>query len=376
MNDLKSLQAISRDYSVLYVEDNVALRENGDRLLRKFFHIVTTAKDGEEGLSKFLKHPYHIVITDIKMPKMDGVTLTQEIKKIAPSTHVIVMSAFDDKEFLIKLLDYGAFKFVKKPVNLKSFTDALYEVVLKIKKECCTPQLLNNENQESKEDKDLENTSLLFKILSRIKDTNLRLEMHNYYKGLSITNDAKVLEVHENTILIKVTQMQQKAMQYELKTSFISEEFPYIVECGEVRHISYEEQTVELKYLQFVKTSPIQRDSIRVIPEDQCSAIVEIPGKIFKDEFTIEDISINSIRLSTTSLPAGLQVSKEIYIELRVGKDNVLFHTQVNILKMRETDERFHIVFVFDKFKKAKLMKYITKKQMELIREFKGMQNG
>lgn len=381
MSDLKNLQTLAKDYSILYVEDNDSLRANADRLLHKFFHIVTTAKDGEEALKEFKKNTYPIVLTDIKMPNMDGVTLTKEIKKIAPKTHVVVMSAYDDKEYLLDLIEYGIFKFLKKPVNLENLTDVLYTTVLKMKeenssaaeegkkKEVDTKKVVN-------EDANLDNVSLLFSILSSLKEKNEKIEVHNYYKGLSITNEAKILDVGKNTVLIKTAFTQQKAIQHTSKTTLVSEFLPYVVECSEVRQVSFEKHVVELKHLKFTKTSPIDRKTMRLYPEGEYTISLYLKEKRITQEIKIEDISLSSVRVSLESLPAGLKTCKEIRLEISLEKDLFSIDTKVNIFRIEDNDEDFSIVLLFEKIQKAKFMKYITKRQMAIIREFKGMQNG
>ena len=381
MNDLKKLQALSKDFSVLYVEDNESLRANAERLLLKFFHMVTVAEDGEEGLEEFKKHNYPIVITDIKMPKMDGIALTKQIKKIAPRTHVIVMSAFDDKEYLLELIEYGIFKFLKKPVNLEALTSILYATVLKIKEDNAT-KIINNEEStqdtitEVKKDENLENISLLFAILTSLKEKNTKIELHNYYKGLSITNDADIIEVRKNSVIIKTTFMQEKAIQQEGTTFVVSESLPYVVECSEIDIVSYERQTVELKHLKFIKTSPIQRDSIRLSPEGEYTASLFLHEMRISEDIEIVDISLNSIRLGLKSLPAGLKNCEDINLEISLDNGAFLLSTSATLLKIEETAEKFYIVFVYEILQKAKFMKYITKRQMAIIREFKGMHNG
>ena len=86
MNSLKKLQLTAKNLSILYVEDNEALRNKVSILLKKFFSKVDTAKDGIVGLEKFKQYHYSIVVTDIKMPNMDGMTLSKHIKHIQPDS--------------------------------------------------------------------------------------------------------------------------------------------------------------------------------------------------------------------------------------------------------------------------------------------------
>ena len=381
MNDLKKLQELSKNLTVLYVEDNKALRDNVQRLLRKFFYGVSVAKDGEEGLIKFKKYLQAIVITDIKMPKMDGLTLAKKIQKISPKTKVIVMSAFDDKEYLLHMLDSGIFKFLKKPVNLNSLSDALYASILKLKEECPDLEGSSKDLQTSKEevvsaDENIDNITLLFEILRKLQEKNEKIEIHNYYKGLSITNAAIILDVTKNTVLIKTNLMQQKALQYEEKTIIVSESLPYAVICKKIHNTSFENHIIELSHLSFTKTSPIQRETVRVHPKDEYMISLYLNGIKINQEIEVEDLSIRSIRLKMSSLPAGLRICENISMQLDLENDTFIFETKLEIFRIDENLTSFEVVLFFEELKKTKLMKYVTKRQMEMIREFKGRQNG
>ena len=135
MGDLKKLKSAARDFTILYVEDNKALITNAAKLLHKFFETVDVAEDGAVGLKLFEENSYDIVVTDIKMPNMDGMELSKEIKKISPKTKIIVMSAFDESEYLYKAIEVGVFRYLKKPVNVNDFVDVLYSCIQEIKKE-------------------------------------------------------------------------------------------------------------------------------------------------------------------------------------------------------------------------------------------------
>lgn len=381
MNDLKKLQELSKNLSVLYVEDNNALRDNVQRLLRKFFHGVSVAKDGEEGLKKFEKYQHAIVITDIKMPKMDGLALAKKIKKTSPKTKVIVMSAFDNQEYLLDMIDNGVFKFLKKPVNLNDLSDALYASVLNFKegslgKDAAEVDTMQETEALKEEDADLDNITLLFSILRSIQEKKEKIEIHNYYKGLSITNDAHILDVGKNTILIKTNMMQQKAVQYEEKTILVSDSLPYAVICKKIHNESFEKHIIELSHLCFTKTSPIQRETVRVQPKDEYTIALYLGSKKISQDIQVEDLSIRSIRLKMSSLPAGLKLCENISMQLGLEKGTFMFETKLEIFRIDETLTDFEVVFFFKEVQKTKLMKYVAKRQMELIREFKGRHNG
>ena len=501
MNNLKELQDLAKNYKLLYVEDNDALRKNAAKLLRKIFTHVDLAEDGEVGLELFKKNHYHLVLTDIKMPKMDGMTLIKHIKKIRPDTKNIVMSAFDDKELLLQGIEFGVFRFLKKPVNVTELSDVLHAAVLEIKHENnskifythlknifdyqssmvvmlndskivlandmfleffnddyedeskksfdfiskqflehdgflyenendevdiletikSNPQKLYHvklQNQEDdvkhfilkyqeipekenygvlsfddvtelnllklfdsaqcSDDDSFINNEAMFKLLEVIQRNSAKIELHNYYSGLSITNNGIITDVKGDQLTIKTTYMQQKAMQIEKKTLIVSSALPHAIECREILKNSFETQEVELKSIGFVNSSPITRATIRVVPAGNQTVSLFLGANKFHGDIEIEDISLDAVKLKLNALPAGLDKDSDIVLDivLELDKRPLIINTKATMLRKTEFRHSFSVVFLFKDFKKGLLVKYITKRQMALIREIKGMQNG
>lgn len=112
------MNEILKDMVILLVEDEARIRESMVEAMSFCFKEVIQAQNGDEGIKKFKKFNPNIVITDIAMPIMDGFELSKQIKDISPSTPVIVLSAFSDKEKLIKAIDIGIDKYLIKPIDM------------------------------------------------------------------------------------------------------------------------------------------------------------------------------------------------------------------------------------------------------------------
>jgi signal transduction histidine kinase len=114
------------DERILLVDDEAGIRKVLGIALADSGYRVTTAENGEEALSLFRELAPSIVLTDIKMPGMDGIELLRRIKSESPETEVIMFTGHGEMELAIKSLKYEATDFVTKPIN-----DEILEIALK-----------------------------------------------------------------------------------------------------------------------------------------------------------------------------------------------------------------------------------------------------
>ncbi len=102
---------------VLVVEDDPTVGESIRLLLKKRGYGILLASNGKEALSLFRQETVDLVITDLIMPKMDGIELLGEVKHLKPETEVIVISAQGTIEKAVQAMKLGAFDFIEKPIN-------------------------------------------------------------------------------------------------------------------------------------------------------------------------------------------------------------------------------------------------------------------
>lgn len=137
MFDYKKIYQQTNTLSVLLVEDFDSLRNELKEVLDDLFKEVTAAANGEEALQEYEKRyasgkKYDLVISDIQMPKMDGVVLSKRLRKIEENQSIIILSAYDDKEYLLELINIGIAKFITKPIDYDAFFSVLYTQSQKI----------------------------------------------------------------------------------------------------------------------------------------------------------------------------------------------------------------------------------------------------
>ncbi len=130
----------------LYVEDDKNIIDSFLLILNKIFKKVYLAENGQEGLELFKKHSPDMVLSDIKMPQMDGLEMSKQIKLTDPDAYIILLTAFTDLEFLKKAIDLGVEGYITKPVDKKKLYQKLnfLSEIIKHKKEAKENlQLLN-----------------------------------------------------------------------------------------------------------------------------------------------------------------------------------------------------------------------------------------
>jgi DNA-binding response OmpR family regulator len=111
--------------SLLYVEDEPYILQNAVEFLSDDFLEIYEARDGEEGLALYRKKKPDIIITDIEMPKMDGLELCREIRKVDENTPIIITTAFTDQEYLLQAIELNLVKYLIKPIQEELLTEAL-----------------------------------------------------------------------------------------------------------------------------------------------------------------------------------------------------------------------------------------------------------
>jgi len=112
--------------TLLYAEDEVQTRKNHIFYLQdRYDFIFLEASDGEEALSLYKEHQPEIVLTDITMPKMNGLDLVAEIRKLSPHTKVIVLTAHEEQEKLLKAFELYVVNYLIKPVDRRKLSAAI-----------------------------------------------------------------------------------------------------------------------------------------------------------------------------------------------------------------------------------------------------------
>jgi DNA-binding response OmpR family regulator len=112
-------------HSILYVEDELDIQANIAEYLRSYFGSVYVASQGEEALS--LYHSFHpdVLLLDINLPLLDGLSVAKEIRKNNKSIKIIMLTAFTETEKLLRATELKLTKYLVKPIAPKVFKNTL-----------------------------------------------------------------------------------------------------------------------------------------------------------------------------------------------------------------------------------------------------------
>jgi len=132
LDNIESLIAFTKKLTLLYVEDNLEARETTLMVFEEFFDNIIVATNGEEGLEQFKSNKVDLIITDINMPKLNGLDMINEIRKIDDKILIFVLSAYNESGFFIDSIKLGVEGYLLKPIEMNQFLGILSKVVTKL----------------------------------------------------------------------------------------------------------------------------------------------------------------------------------------------------------------------------------------------------
>jgi DNA-binding response OmpR family regulator len=117
--------------TLLYIEDDEDIQTIYSEHLKGYVETIVYAQDGEAGYEKYLSSKPHIIVLDINMPKLDGLSLAKKIRAMDKEVKIIITTSYADQEKLLEAIELSLVKYILKPVDPK----ILKETILKAKKE-------------------------------------------------------------------------------------------------------------------------------------------------------------------------------------------------------------------------------------------------
>ena len=110
---------------ILFVDDDASIQMAISKMISSLGHEIDVASDGIEGLSKFKKNNYDLVITDIRMPNLDGKDFLKRVKIIDKDAIIIVLTGYGSIPSAVELIKLGAYDYLEKPINFEELEMSL-----------------------------------------------------------------------------------------------------------------------------------------------------------------------------------------------------------------------------------------------------------
>jgi DNA-binding response OmpR family regulator len=213
------------DISILIAEDEKKLLHSMVEYLQLFFEHVYTAEDGLSAYKTYKKEKPDIIIADIHMPHLDGLSMIEKIRKQDKETKIIITSAHSDKEKLLQAIELHLVKYLVKPVQSDKLKELLLSLVDDLRKNnhCIYLQegfywdtnrkkLFQNENEINLKPKEQKVLELLFSCMNQ---TISSIDIYNH-----LYEDQPERDFSSNAITSLIKRIRQKLPKETIKSNY------------------------------------------------------------------------------------------------------------------------------------------------------------
>ncbi|WP_457743306.1 EAL domain-containing response regulator [Sulfurimonas sp.] len=329
------------DIRLLYVEDDADIAEEIAYFLKRKVKELVVAEDGEAGLSLFKEVHPDIVVTDIQMPKMNGLSMIEKIRELDSQVPIIITSAYNDTNFLTRSIDLSVDGYITKPINLKK----MLETIEKSYKPQELLHKLENKNEE------------LVKI-----NENLDAIVHEKTKDLEFLYRHDKLTMLENKVAL------QEIMDYN--------SFEYLV-LLDIANFSYLNKQygktfgdeVLLKISKLLTTHTMSNIKLYKIESDRFVFLVKNIDEITVEEFCRQIHSFfDNKKITVENIDIGIAFN--IGVASFDSKEDILVHAEYALDIAKELGARFYSFYAESNLfvqKNKNLIKWlnITKEMIE-----------
>jgi len=135
--ELKELSSITSALNVLYVEDDITLREQNSEFFKELFNIVDIAVDGEEALKLYKIKNFDIVITDINIPKINGLSMIKLMQQEKQDQKFLITTVYKEEELKNQLEELNLKHFLTKPISTKWLLEKIEDIINELDEVAC-----------------------------------------------------------------------------------------------------------------------------------------------------------------------------------------------------------------------------------------------
>ncbi|MEA3228396.1 MAG: response regulator [Campylobacterota bacterium] len=173
MLNVENIIKYTNSLKLMYVEDNSEAREATLLILEDFFENIEVCIDGLDGLDRFKNSDVDLIITDINMPKMNGLEMIKEIRSLNKEIPILVLSAYNESGFFMDSIKLGVEGYLLKPVEIDQFVNMLDKITnkLKLKDELANNLHFLNQYQEAADSSSIVSKSDLDGNITYVNDS-------------------------------------------------------------------------------------------------------------------------------------------------------------------------------------------------------------
>ncbi|MCP4552681.1 MAG: PAS domain S-box protein [Bacteroidetes bacterium] len=360
------------DISVLYVEDDSVIREKFKKILIRKVKTLYVAENGLIGLKMYEDHKPDMILSDIKMPEMNGLEMIERIKKTNKDAKAIIMSAFSNPNYFLQAISIGVQGYLIKPVETRQLFKVMKEIAEKVLLE---ENIKGEEHKREHLEDTLKQSESVQKAVTYATEEFLRFDFSEdtfkkVLKNLGKATGASRISIFENKEVNKVLVTSQilewtnKNIRPKIDNPYL-QDFPY-VKGGYKRWVELLKQDKPIYGL--VKEFPVSEQEI--LRSQNIISIAVLPifihnkwwGFIVLDDCLKEriwtDTEIKTFSVAADIIGAAIhrnQVEKELLklndeLEIRVEKRTKALQEQVNDRKLieillRESEEKYRQIF-------------------------------
>ncbi|PHR58547.1 MAG: response regulator receiver protein [Arcobacter sp.] len=234
------------------------------------------------------------------------------------------------------------------------------------------------DKSSANDDKINEDTESVLKLMKVVHDNSAEIKVHNFYRGLTITNPAVLTKVSDKETVLKTSNSQLKVVQLVKNTVLSSEIFPTPVLIKSIKKVDFEKQTISFSKMQFLSRSATDRKYIRLEPEKDTRISLFYQERKFTAECSILDISLVSIKVQVSALPPGVETSVPLNVSiiLPTNAQPLIINTNTRVFRIDENPKSFDLILMYELHDKTLYMlkEYMANRQMILIREFRSLE--
>lgn len=188
--------SILKKFSILYVEDEPKIQLSIAEYLGNYFDKIYLASSGKDALELFTMYQPDVLLLDIGLPDIDGLVVAEEVRKINTTSRIIMLTAYTEKEKLLKATELKLTKYLVKPVSPKTFKETLISLAKELAENPSQFLRLGESLVWNQDNSTLHND----KGLVRLPEKQHRLlKLFVERKGRAVTYEKIILTVWDNT---------------------------------------------------------------------------------------------------------------------------------------------------------------------------------